>query len=282
MNEIPRAARNIGAFFDLDGTLLPKPSLEQRFVRFLRASGALGATGVLRWLARFVRELFAWRRSGLEERWFAATDGNKRHLAGIRTNTAENFAAAIARKPLGFFSGALQRLAWHVAQDHAVYIVTGSLGPLAACAAWQLCSKLVELTGGKRPRIRVCATELEESGGRWTGEISGEAKCCAAKARAMERIAQEEGIDLRRSYAYGDRWSDRQMLEAVGHAAAVNPSAMLRRLTRRRGWTALHWRDGARLSPRGEPNEKRDLECEREKARSAGGEVPLVARAGRT
>jgi HAD superfamily hydrolase (TIGR01490 family) len=281
MNEILRPARNIGAFFDLDGTLLPGPSLERRFVRFLRASGALDATAVLRWLARFLRELFAWRRGGLEERWLAATDGNKRHLAGIRTNTPETLAAAIARKPLGFFSGALRRLVWHVAQDHAVYIVTGSLGPLAVCVAWQLCSRLVELTGGKRTRIRVCATELEESGGRWTGEISGEAMCGAAKARAMERIAQEEGIDLRRSYAYGDRWSDRQMLEAVGHPAAVNPSAMLGRLARRRGWTTLHWTDGARLSPGEESTEKCDLERQREKARPAEEGVALAARVGR-
>jgi HAD superfamily hydrolase (TIGR01490 family) len=281
MNEIPRRARNIGAFFDLDGTLLGGPSLERRLVRFLHDGKALGMAAAMRWLMRFMQELFAWRRGGFEHRWQAATDGNKSHLAGIRANTAETFAAAIARKPLGFFSGALRRLAWHVAQDHAVYLVTGSLGPLAVCAAWQLCSKLVELTGGKRPRIRVCATELDKSSGRWTGEVAGGAMCGAAKARAMERIAREEGIDLRRSYAYGDRWSDRQMFEAVGHPAAVNPSTALARLARRRGWTTLHWMDGEQKTPHGEQREKCDFDVPEEKARPAEEAVAVAARVGR-
>jgi hypothetical protein len=142
-----------------------------------------------------------------------------------------------------------------VTQDHAVYIVTGSLGPLAVCVAGHLCSKLLKLTGGKRPRFRICATELEESDGRWTGEVVGGAMCGAAKARAMERIAEEEGIDLRRSYAYGDRWSDRQMLEAVGHPAVVNPSAALSRLARRRGWTRLHWGHAEQKAADGEQSE---------------------------
>ncbi len=281
MNEIPRRARNIGAFFDLDGTLLPKPSLERRLVRFLRDGKTLGIAAGLRWLARFMQELLAWRRGGFEQRWLAATDGNKTHLARLRADTAETFAAVAARKPLGFFSGALRRLAWHVAQDHAVYIVTGSLGPLAVCAAWQLCAKLVELAGGKRPRIRVCATELEESGAWWTGEVAGGAMCGAAKSRAIERMAREDGIDLRRSYAYGDRWSDRQMLEAVGHPAAVNPSATLARLARRRGWTTLHWMDGEQKTPPGEQREKCDLDVPEEKARPAEKAVALAARVGR-
>lgn len=274
MNEVRGAVRNIGAFFDLDGTLLPKPSLERRFVRFLRWRGALGWGEGVRWLGRFVRELITWRRGGFEERWIAATDGNKMHLVGMRANAAETFAVAIARKPLGFFSGALRRLVWHVAQDHAIYIVTGSLGPLAVGAAWQLGSRFLSLTGGKRPRIRVCATELEESSGRWTGEVAGESMCGAAKSRVMQRIAQEEGIDLGRSYAYGDRWSDRQMLEAVGHPAVVNPSAMLGRLARRRGWTRLHWTDGER-------NEQHDLESPGGADRAAEEEVALAAGAGR-
>lgn len=154
----------------------------------------------------------------------AATDGNKAHLAGVSKAATERFVTRLARGRIQFFSGALRRVAWHVAQDHAVYIITGSLGPLAVCAAWQLALRLAEFTGGKRPRVRVCATELEERGGRWTGEVAGEAMCGAAKARAVQRLAQEDGLDLRRSYAYGDRWSDRWMLESVGHAAAVNPS----------------------------------------------------------
>lgn len=270
-------AANVGAFFDLDGTLLGAPSLERRLVRYLRRTAMLGCGAGLRWLARFARRLCAWRRVGREERWMAATDGNKAHLAGVSKAATERFVTRLARGRIQFFSGALRRVAWHVAQDHAVYIITGSLGPLAVCAAWQLALRLAEFTGGKRPRVRVCATELEERGGRWTGEVAGEAMCGAAKARAVQRLAQEDGLDLRRSYAYGDRWSDRWMLESVGHAAAVNPSRALEREARRRGWAVLQWAkeesEGLEQETLGESREPKEY----------GREAPaLVARAGRS
>ena len=47
---------NLAAFFDLDGTLVPPPSLERRFLRYLWWRQGLGyarATGWARWLGRF-------------------------------------------------------------------------------------------------------------------------------------------------------------------------------------------------------------------------------------
>jgi len=48
--------------------------------------------------------------------------------------------------------------------------------------------------------------------------------------------AKNEGIDLRSAAAYADNWSDRALLEAVGHAVVVHPKGRLLRLARRRGW----------------------------------------------
>ena len=48
----PAIASRIAAFFDIDGTLLPAPSLERRFFGNLRRSRAIPPTNYLRWLTR--------------------------------------------------------------------------------------------------------------------------------------------------------------------------------------------------------------------------------------
>jgi phosphoserine phosphatase len=74
--------------------------------------------------------------------------------------------------------------------------------------------------------------------GRYTGEIDYYAYG-ANKAAALERLAEENGYDLSRSYAYSDSATDIQMLEAVGHPYAVNPDRDLQREAVARGWPVL-------------------------------------------
>ncbi len=58
----------------------------------------------------------------------------------------------------------------------------------------------------------------------------------AAKARAVERLAEREGIDLSRSYAYGDSTHDVPTLSLVGNPVAINPDRGLRRHAAHAGW----------------------------------------------
>ncbi len=233
-----RAASNPGArvaaFFDIDGTLLAPPPLERRFLRYLRWRGAVTVEQAACWLARFLRRACRAVLPGetAEAAWLAATQANKAHLAGISAATAEAFAASLARRPLEFFTEALQRLEWHAAQGHRIFLVSGTLGPLAEAVARQL---LLEATA--------CATHLEVAEGRWTGEVDGEAVCGMGKARALERLAAKHRLELDASYAYGNSWSDRWMLERAGHPATVNASVRLARLARQRGWPVLRWRE---------------------------------------
>ncbi len=221
---------NIAAFFDIDGTLLAPPSLERRFLNYLRWRGQFTLAQRARWLARFL-----WL---VPRGWLAATEANKTHLAGVRAAALDAWIASLGRRPLPFYVEALQRVEWHAAQGHRVFLVSGTFKPLAEVAAAQLPAPAV-----------VCATELAVSEGCrdtktervWTGELVGEAVCGQAKAGALEQLASSQPIDLARSYAYGDAWSDRWMLERVGHPAAVNPSLRLAWLARRRGWLLLHW-----------------------------------------
>jgi hypothetical protein len=58
------------------------------------------------------------------------------------------------------------------------------------------------------------------------------------KADAMRALAEEHGIDLTRSFAYSDSYTDLPMLEAVGNPVVVNADRVLQRLARERGWQA--------------------------------------------
>jgi HAD superfamily hydrolase (TIGR01490 family) len=242
----------IAAFFDLDGTLLPLPSLERRFVAALRDQRLIPLQNYFRWLAQAIRL----SPQGL----LRMTHANKMYLRNISVshstlllsstgtlacvpvshNAAASVSARIDHLP-AFFPEAIYRATWHASQGHAIVLVTGTLEPLAKQAALALTIRL--LARGITTSIRVCATRLEETHDRWTGRITGEAIFGQAKARAVQRIAAENGFDLARCYAYGDTANDRWMLGAVGSPAAVNPSRELDRIARLRAWPIFLWRE---------------------------------------
>ncbi len=74
-----------------------------------------------------------------------------------------------------------------------------------------------------------------DDNGRYTGEL---AFFCTGreKADAVRLFAQREQIDLERSFAYSDAFTDVPLLELVGHPVAVNPDRALARVAAERGW----------------------------------------------
>ena len=239
----------VAAFFDLDGTLIGPPSLERRFFAELRYRRAIPMRNYFLWLARTA--LLAPR--GIQMMRHA----NKMYLRGVQAR-GDGFrekgqpprqgsgqaGLAVPR----FFPEGIDRVAWHAQQGHAIVLVSGTLAPLAQEMALALVVRLA--VRGIAASVAVCATRLEQSEGRWTGRILGDAMFGEAKARAMVQLARCKGFDLAECYAYGDSWSDRRMLEAVGRAAAVNPSWRMERLARRRGWSVLSWREEKDLTQR--------------------------------
>jgi len=218
----------IAAFFDLDGTLVARPSLERSFFRMLRYCRAIPARNYWSWLAEAVR---------LAPRGLTTIlHGNKTYLRGFPVDRLS--AGGLDLVP-EFFPEAIDRVAWHAEQGHAIVLVSGTLGPLAQRAARALEAQLA--ARGIAATVRVCATRLEESGGRWTGRIVGPTMFGEAKTRAARRLAGEMQLDLRHCFAYGDSANDRWLLAGVGQPTAVNPSRGLARLARRRGWPMVRW-----------------------------------------
>jgi phosphoserine phosphatase len=210
--------RSIAAFFDLDGTLIPLPSLERRFFRVLRYRKAIPAKNYLLWLEEAVRLL----PGGIN----AIMHSNKMYLKGVqildegdkengsdsrghKTGHQSEASASSSKRarhnprwPVpAFFQAAIQRVAWHAGQGHTIVLVSGTLEPLATAAARALEEELA--ARGCAAKILMYATRLEEIHGSWTGRILGEAMFGKAKARAVKRLAEEMQLDVTQSWAYG-------------------------------------------------------------------------------
>ncbi len=97
-------------------------------------------------------------------------------------------------------------------------------------------SELVRPLGSHLGVDDIIASEAALDGdGRYTGEL---AFFCTGrdKAEAVRLFAERERIDLARSYAYSDAFTDVPLLELVGHPVAVNPDRALARVAVERGW----------------------------------------------
>jgi phosphoserine phosphatase len=246
------------AFFDLDGTLMPLPSLERCFFRMLLYRREITSQNYFFWLREALKRL--------PQGMGAVARANKMYLSGVKSfhesspgNPSDSSGhesgqqdGGQASKPPNnnprspvprFFEEGLGRVACHAMLGHTVVIVSGTLEPLAKAAARALEAEIA--ARGFSRRIRVCATRLKERNGRWTGEILGEPMVGEAKARVVAALAAEMHLDLSQCWAYGNSAEDRWMLAAVGNPVAMNPTWELRRIARKRGWRI--WRTTDRV-----------------------------------
>src|ERR1700721_3391980 len=116
------AARKIGAFFDLDGTLLAPPSLEWRFIGYLMEQDEIRTVNVARWIARSAGTFLS---SGQR-----AVLTNKYYLAGIQESMVGEGEKTIAAGSLPLLIEGINRIRWHLESGHRVGFATGRFRPL--------------------------------------------------------------------------------------------------------------------------------------------------------
>jgi HAD superfamily hydrolase (TIGR01490 family) len=236
VNEVKNQSPVGAAFFDIDGTLVAKPSLERRFFLNLCRQGKIP-----------MRNCFAWLREamsiGLRD-IRVATQANKMYLRGVAAETCSTLGTNIRGTFTGnalpeIFPAAVQRVWWHALRGDSIVLVSGTLAPLAEIVKYALERELS--WRGVETKISVLATQLEIREGRFTGRVAGAAMFGDEKARASKEFACSQNISPAQCSAYGDSSLDRWMLAAVGHPFAVNSTSRLRRIARLRGWQMLAW-----------------------------------------
>ena len=219
-----RAQGSIAALFDVDNTLLPGEASEIRFFRFLWRRGLVGWSELTRSAAWLVGHLPPFSLHSLRER--------KVYLAGKRPADIESYAREFCQaEMIGKVSvQGRAKLDAHRQAGHELILVTGAPDFLIA--------PLAEFLGVPT----VFAAKPEQRDSVYTGALIPPLPYGPGKRELILAHAQEMGLDLAGSYAYGDSPGDHDILELVGHPLVVNPIRGMARTARRLGWPVATWK----------------------------------------
>ncbi len=218
------ASSPTAAFFDLDKTIIAKSST-LAFSKPFQAGGLISRRAVLRSAyAQFVYLVGGADHDQMEK------------LRGFMSQLCAGWDVATVRE---IVAETLHNIVDPLVYDEAVSLIeehhlAGRDVVIVSTSGAEVVGPIGEMLGADR----VVATRLEIVDGRYTGEIEYYAYA-EEKARAIQQLADEVGYDLSRSYAYSDSITDVPMLEAVGHAHAVNPDKELRKVATEKGWPVL-------------------------------------------
>jgi putative phosphoserine phosphatase/1-acylglycerol-3-phosphate O-acyltransferase len=220
----------IGAFFDLDQTLLAGFSatsfVRERLVNGQMSPQELGTTfyGALS---------FALGRTGFSALMTATTAAYR----GLAESMLEDVGEEVFVKHLAkqIYPEARAIVQAHQEAGHTVAIISSATRYQAEPLARDMGID------------HVLCTELEVEEGVFTGEVVRPTCYGEGKAIAGRALAAQEGLDLNESYFYTDSHEDLPLLEAVGRPRPLNPNRQLAQIAKERQWPVR------RFSSRGRP-----------------------------
>lgn len=171
------------------------------------------------------------RLKRIEESVLALTQGWDQSV--VRRIVSEGLSEIIT--PL-IYKEAIELMELHKLSGRKVYIVSASPEEVVA-----------PLAGFLGADGYIASRSKVDENGIYLGEMEFYAYG-PYKVQAMKELAEVEGIDLARSYAYSDSYTDLPMLEAVGHPVAVNPDRVLARVAKERGWETADFYHTTKIS----------------------------------
>ncbi|MEO8093992.1 MAG: haloacid dehalogenase-like hydrolase, partial [Pseudolysinimonas sp.] len=229
-----RKGTDVLAVFDLEGTVVDSNIVQQYL--WVRSAGVrkgawpFEVVGILTGLRRYLGE--EKRDRGEFVRSFL------RRYAGIPVARLEKivrggYADTVYRHTS---HEAVRAITAHRAAGHRTVLVTGSIATLAT----PLAGLFDEVVGGT----------MHDEDGILTGYLAKPPLVDEARAAWVRRYAEEHGLDLAKSYGYGDSHADLVWLELLGNPHAVNPDTQLAREAHRRHWKIDKWKRGNRSTKR--------------------------------
>jgi HAD superfamily hydrolase (TIGR01490 family) len=223
---VAKSPRRVGAFFDVDKTILSENSGALYF-RELWERGELETRELVWHVAAYARyklnllDIEAWTKSTL-----ASFSG--RSEEELVSEASQWFRESVLPT---VYPEAVETVRDHIRRGHVVALVTGStrfvVGPLA------------EFLGVKH----TLHTRLEVSDGHFTGRVVDPICFGEGKIYWLQQLIERESVDLAKSHFYTDSITDLPLLELVGHPQVVNPDPLLYRQAVRRRWPVRVFRD---------------------------------------
>lgn len=212
------------AVFDLDGTLLPKASMEQRFLLHLLKRGVIPHKNI-------VSYFFYGIISALKGDWEDGFKNNKRYLNGLAVEEIKTLAKYFYQHTISsaLSQTGLNTVEQYRKQGHKILIMSGSPDFLTKLFVAQI-----------KPDHFVC-TQMEVKDGKFTGSIIGLHPYGIRKKQILEKLQPQLKIDFKESIVFANHHADVQHMEMFGKALAVNPTQSLVKISKKKGWDILIW-----------------------------------------
>ena len=214
-----RSRRRVGAFFDVDKTLISENS-GSLYMKHRYEKGEISGWELFKGLGVYLRykvgllDIASWTRDTMQQ---FKGDSERALAREARAWMAEKVVPTI-------YPEGAQIVGQHLAEGHVVAIVSG--------ATKFVVKPLAEHLGIKH----MLYTRLEVEKGRFTGRVVEPICFEDGKIYWLQQLVDEQNIDLAKSYFYSDSITDLPLLDLVGHPVVTNPDPRLYREAIRRRW----------------------------------------------
>lgn len=217
--EIHRDRPQVGAFFDMDKTIIAENSASL-FMRYRYQQGEIGNLDLLKGVGAYLQ----YKLGILDIRSW--TVGMMAQFAGQSEAELERDALAWVEEMVveTIYPEAEALISEHKAQGHVVAIVSG---------ATRFVVKPIANHIGVEHMLY---TRLEVENGSFTGRVIEPICFEEGKIYWLQQFIEEHNIDLAMSYFYTDSITDLPLLDIVGHPVATNPDLLLYRTAVKRRW----------------------------------------------
>lgn len=203
--------QNIGAFFDIDGTLYRGSLMIEHFKKLIKYE----VVDPLNWHHNVKKSYEDWKkRTGEFDDYIdSLAEIYIDSLKGMNKNRLEFITDQVIHlKGEQVYSYVRNRIEFHKENGHKIFFISGSPDFLVEKMATKY--GVTEYIGTKY---------LVDADGCFTGEILPMWDS-VNKNKAIDQLIEQYQIDIDASFAYGDTNGDLSMLRRIGNPIAINPN----------------------------------------------------------
>jgi putative phosphoserine phosphatase / 1-acylglycerol-3-phosphate O-acyltransferase len=213
----------IGAFFDVDGTLVAGFTAAIHAKEGMRDMGARDLTRMLKMSVDYKMG-----RSDFDALVTSGTSG----LRGRRADELEELGERLFQQHIAdlLYPEMRDLVRAHQRRGHTVVLSSSAMPNQIEPIAHYFGIEDV-----------VCNRQVIDEDGLLTGEVVRPVIWGPEKSLAVQRFASEHNIDIATSYFYADGDEDLPLMYAVGHPRPTNPGPALTRVAAKRGWPVLRF-----------------------------------------
>ena len=202
--------KNIGAFFDIDGTIYRDSLMVEHFKKLIKYE----IVDQRAWVAQARDTFLDWdkRQGNYDDYLLEICDLYVHSLLNVDKNCIDFTSdQVIALKAERVYKYTRSRIKWHLDNGHKVIFISGSP------------NFLVEKMAKKYNATDFAGSNYVFEDGRFNGTVIPMWDS-TSKNLAIDNFVEKYNIDLSKSYAYGDTNGDITMLRRVGNPVAINPT----------------------------------------------------------